>query len=701
MRFPIIPALLPVSIIMLACTASALTPIEPTVDLTTRPGIVPIASLNPAFSWKFSTCDSGTMQSAFQIQVATATVKFRAGKPDLWDSGKVDGSKSMGVRYEGAALPPDRNICWRVRVWDETGTIGPWSETLSFRTAPRMMSYAALRYPQEQKHQMPVRLFTNSLGRVVIDFGNISWGWAELLPPMSTKGGDFKFVFSTDIDPKGSALDSKGTFHVRVRGAITTPGIYRIPFMEDPANTLRGKHGSAALAPEIGVIRPFRYIEVEACPYRMTRNRIRKIAISYPLDRKSAAFVCDWPELEKVWKFSKNSLESATFAGVFVDGERQRIANEMNAWMQQAGHCALYGDYTLQRFSQAYLRKRPSESPFGIPFAVMMAYRDYQYTGDRRFIPFCYQTFKEHLLKIPTSAEGLFIVEANASNPVTPDENFVEDSISSPFNAAIYKAFVCMSRLAAVEGFDDDQKLFAQKAEKLRQLFFKTFFKDNRGCFVDGVSTSHASLIANTFALAFGLVPEEEKDRVAGFCISRGMDTGLFGSQLLLEALMESGFDTEAVLLMVRNEKRSWLELEKNFGNTATDHWTIEESTGDIGSALASAPANIIPRYLLGVTPLEPGFGKISIKPQIGPLLAVEGIVPTARGRVSIGVRRIPHHEYRLTVDVPPNTLAEISVPVCGAAVFLDDEEIPASPSNGRYAISGVKPGKHTIVVKE
>ena len=687
---------------ILTGTAFALTPVDLAVDLTTRPGIVPVASERPSFSWKYALGDSGTVQCAYQIQVATATVKFRAGDPDLWDSGKVESSDSLGIRYAGAALPGERDICWRVRVWDESGIAGPWSQVLSFRTASRLLSYAALRYPQAQKHEMPVKIFTNSVGRVVVDFGRISWGWAELLPPMSTKRGDFSFVFSTGVDKDGIPLDGKDSFRVRVAGAITTPGIYRIPFLAEPSNTVRGQHASVRLPDEIGVIRPFRYVEIKDCPYRMTKNRIRKIALSYPLDQADAAFVCDSPELESVWRFSRKALAAATFAGAFVDGELRRMPEELSAWVQQAGHCALYGDYTLQRYSQAYLCKRPGSSPFALPFAVMMALRDYMYTGDARFLPFCYPLFKERLLAAQTSKDGLYLLDAAHSAPEADCDAFVPDAVSSPFNAAMFKALVCMERLAEASGNDADAALFSEKAKLLRAAFLKTFFNVERGCFIDGAATAHASLCANTFALACGLVPDEEVDRVAGFCVSRGMACGLFGSQMLLESLMQAGFDDAAISLMMREERRGWLSLAAKFGNTAADCWPGDDaSEGDIGCGAASAPANIIPRYLLGVRPLEPGFSRILIAPQVGRLRAVEGVVPTARGKVAVGVRRIPHREYRLTVEIPPNAVASVSIPAVGTKVTMDGAVLALSPVAGRYAIDGVKPGKHTITVEE
>lgn len=58
----------------------------------------------------------------------------------------------------------------------------------------------------------------------------------------------------------------------------------------------------------------------------------------------------------------------------------------------------------------------------------------------------------------------------------------------------------------------------------------------------------------------------------------------------------------------------------------------------DLNHAWGSVPLNVISRFILGVTPLTPGFGKISIAPQPGGLKKVVAKVPTAKGAVLIDI---------------------------------------------------------------
>jgi hypothetical protein len=55
-----------------------------------------------------------------------------------------------------------------------------------------------------------------------------------------------------------------------------------------------------------------------------------------------------------------------------------------------------------------------------------------------------------------------------------------------------------------------------------------------RGVYRDGEGTEHASLHANLFPLAFGLVPQDKRERVTGWLRTRGMACSLGASRRAL-----------------------------------------------------------------------------------------------------------------------------------------------------------------------
>ncbi|MBP5511087.1 MAG: alpha-L-rhamnosidase [Kiritimatiellae bacterium] len=698
----------------------ALTPRDLAVDLAVKPGLVAVANECPHFSWRFDAGRPGDKQTAYQIQVATSTASFRRGKPDLWDSGRVASPESLSVPYAGAPLPAERSICWRVRVWDKGGAEGPWSETLSFKTADRLGPYEPLRYKSALRHVAPVRVFTNTLGNAVVDFGKDAWGWIELLPPMSmTIGGDFSLHVGERIGD-GGVVDRKpgGTVrYVKVNGALTTPGIYRVPFPADKRNTNNGKDGPAIRLPnEFGVVMPFRYVEVADCPYRVTRNTIRMIAVNYPMDMKASAFVSSDPALDKVYNLCKYTVWATSFAGVYIDGDRERIPYEADAYINQLSHYAVEGDYTLARYSHEYLMKHPTWPTEWRQHSIFMAWADWMWTGDRQSLARCYESLKNDKLLSSFVREKDGLLETKGpqelGNRSTPRDivdwppverdGFEFRTVNTVVNAFYCRNLRQMAEIAEALGKREDALNFQVKADQAAKAFHAAFYDRERGCYLDGEGASHASLHANAVALAFGLVPAADIDRVADFLESRGMACSVYMAQYLLEGLFNAGRDEAAINLITRTDKRGWLHMI-DLGSTMTlEAWDAQYKPNlDWNHAWGTAPLNVIARYILGVRPLAAGFGKVLIRPQTGTLEGVEGIVPTVRGGIRVGVRHAPRGGYRLLVSLPANTEAVVELPALKGRVTLDGSAVAAKVENGRFVLTGVPSGKHEIRIEK
>ena len=77
-----------------------------------------------------------------------------------------------------------------------------------------------------------------------------------------------------------------------------------------------------------------------------------------------------------------------------------------------------------------------------------------------------------------------------------------------------------------------------------------------------------------------------------------------------------------------------------DFGATITmESWNMSvKPNQDLNHAWSASPLNIITRYVLGVTPLKPGFKEISVSPNLGGLEYMRGRVPTPRGLVEVMV---------------------------------------------------------------
>src|SRR5438093_9607275 len=118
-----------------------------------------------------------------------------------------------------------------------------------------------------------------------------------------------------------------------------------------------------------------------------------------------------------------------------------------------------------------------------------------------------------------------------------------------------------MALLATGLKKDADASDLEAKAKQVYESFNRVFCDPARGVYIDGEGSTHASLHANMFPLAFGLVPEKRKAKVADFVQSRGMACSVYGAQYLLEALFGVGRDDYAVQLMTARTERSWWHM--------------------------------------------------------------------------------------------------------------------------------------------
>ncbi len=151
----------------------------------------------PRFSWKTTSEARNEEQTAYQIVV-----------DGVWDSGKVDSSRSVLVEYEGPALIPTTDYRWKVRVWDAAGNPSEYSEPARFSTGLDSWSAAwiGLDEPASTEH-----------------FGAGRWIWyPEGNPASSAPVGTrhFEKEFELDGAPERATLlvTADNAFEVFVNG---------------------------------------------------------------------------------------------------------------------------------------------------------------------------------------------------------------------------------------------------------------------------------------------------------------------------------------------------------------------------------------------------------------------------------------------------------------------------------------------------
>lgn len=80
-----------------------------------------IDEVQPRLSWVLESERRGARQVAYRVAVASSLEILEGGKPDLWDSGRVESDQSTHVVYDGTPLSSRMTCYWQATVWDELG----------------------------------------------------------------------------------------------------------------------------------------------------------------------------------------------------------------------------------------------------------------------------------------------------------------------------------------------------------------------------------------------------------------------------------------------------------------------------------------------------------------------------------------------------------------------------------------------------
>ena len=176
-------------------------------------------------------------------------------------------------------------------------------------------------------------------------------------------------------------------------------------------------------------------------------------------------------------------------------------------------------------------------------------------------------------------------------------------------NAFHLRALADMAEMARALHEDADAVHYAALASSARAAFQEKLFDKTSSLYRDGEGTDHCSLHANLFPLAFDLVPAEHRAHLAQWLGDRGMACSVYPAQYLLEGLFENDQAAKAIALITAPTDRSWRHMVESGTTITWEAWDQRyKPNQDWNHAWGAAPANLLPRYILGAQPLTPGW---------------------------------------------------------------------------------------------
>lgn len=252
-------------------------------------------------------------------------------------------------------------------------------------------------------------------------------------------------------------------------------------------------------------------------------------------------------------------------------------------------------------------------------------------------------------------------------------------------NAFLVNDMKIMSSTAKLLGKSADAEKYAAQYEKSKAAYVKAFIKDGRKMKDD---YQGAYVMALKFVVDKGEMWDALYSTLREKISVEGMQTGFFATEHLLPLLCDNGDEKLAFDLLLSEKCPGWMYQVKRGATTTWERWDAIREDGTVNETKMSSD-NMVSfnhysfgsvgkfyyKYILGISPAEPGFEKVRIAPHVDNRIgSFEGSYLSRHGKITV---KYDDNSKELTVDVP----------VCADVCF-----------NGKT--TSVKQGKHVFSAK-
>ncbi|MGZ3962807.1 MAG: alpha-L-rhamnosidase-related protein [Flavisolibacter sp.] len=710
----------------------------------------------PDFGWIVNSNKRGDYQVAYAIMVASSPGLLKKGRPDMWNTGKIETGNSININYAGKPLLPNASYWWKVRTWNKKSGKSKWSTIQKFNISgvnankqwPGEAKWVQITNEKKEKiwaienrhpisyHDVdPERVVVCKNGNLFYDFKKSAFSTLTLnvtcdpkqLQPLSLKIAVGEKAIGDSIDQKPGGGIIYQTYSLELREGthdyeLNIPRfISKYPHSQD-------------LPSDFPEVVPFRYCEITLPTKDIKINKVTQKALYYLVNWNASSFSSSNDTLNAVYDLCRYSTIANTYNGDYANSQRERMMYEADCYIQQMCHYSIDREYAIARYSTENLIYHATWPTEWISHSIFMAWADYLNTGNTKLIANYYEELKPKTLIALENPNGLISTltgletksflksihfkgqkikdivdwpsELQGIQPSGERDNHDFKTYNTVVNAFYYRSLVLMGKMARAVNKDADADFFEKKAESVKRIFNEEFLDRARGIYIDGIGSTHSSIQSNIFSLAFGLVPEEHEKSVVEYIKSKGMACGVYAANYLLEGLYNAGADQYALDLMTSETDRSWMNMIKTGSTMTTEAWDIKYMPKLLGwsHAWSASPAHIIPRKLMGIEPAEPGYGKIIIKPQPGNLKWATLKLPTIRGEILASIKQEIGSSFELNISIPQNTTAKVSIPKIAEKYLVTvDGKVVAEPKieSSRIIIDEVASGAHSFKIQK
>lgn len=413
---------------------------------------------------------------------------------------------------------------------------------------------------------------------------------------------------------------------------------------------------------------------------------VRTLQNTYPLVERGS-FQCNDYLLNRAWEIGQYTTRLCS-EDTYVDCPTY----EQTFWVGDArnegavNHYA-FGDYALTRRCLLLAAESLERSPL-VESQVPSAWEDmlptwsllwvlaceeyWRITGDREFLEQVYPAIKQQNEYCLTQIgeDGLLRLAGWNLLDWAPLDT-PADGACTHMMAWFVMCLERQAALAAVLGRAGESEPLLAARDRLVTAMNEHLWNEERGAYIDcihadGARSETISQQTNTVVLLAGCAPPERLALIEPLVADAPEGVVPVGSPFFMfftcEALAKLG-DFEKIADLTR---RWWGMMLDTGATTCWETFPGFEPAGRYTRshchAWSAGPTFFQSRYQLGVSPMEPGFGKALVSPVPAGLTWARGRVPTPHGEIGVDWR-LDEDAFELRVTLPPGVEAEIRLP--------------------------------------
>lgn len=227
-----------------------------------------------------------------------------------------------------------------------------------------------------------------------------------------------------------------------------------------------------------------------------------------------------------------------------------------------------------------------------------------------------------------------------------------------------YSYFNCkiLAKMARALGRKQDAYKYIDLAINVGKAFL------NKWWHPETATVANGSQAAQAFALWLGLIPREHEQKAADVLCRdlRARDykftTGNLCTRYMFDMLAKYGYIDDAWKLMTNEAYPSFGYMIQNEATTIWERFELKKNPGmnSHNHPMYGAAGYFFYAYIAGITPVEPAFDKVRIKPYFPTRLeSAHAVVDTIKGDISVRWSK-RYGKTRLFVEIPFGVTAEI-----------------------------------------